>query len=236
MVHSQKNTATREMVILQHSHLVEKIAFRLKRRVPAHVDFEELRSVGFIGLIEALDRYDDSKGVPFQAYAEIRINGSMLDYLRKEDWVPRSIRQQMKTLKEGKAILSEQGLECTDQNLANVLDLTMDETRKLLFEAQHRTVLSSGRSNSSEEMYFEDIVEDPSETVESTLLTKESKERLRDSIVELSERQRRVLEMYYFEGYNLKEIGLSFKITESRVCQIRKNAIKALQDKLAVEA
>jgi RNA polymerase sigma factor for flagellar operon FliA len=155
------NHQFRQERILKYSHLVQNVAYWLKNRVPSHVDFEELNSVGMIGLIEALDRYDDTKGVPFRAYAEIRINGAMLDYLRKEDWVPRSIRKQMKLYQQGVQLLKEKEMERTDANLATVLGLSVGETRKLLFETQRRTVLSGEiTAGGAEEMYVEEIIED----------------------------------------------------------------------------
>ena len=86
----QMERRRREDMVRSFAPIVEQLAFRVKRRVPDHVEFDELRSVGYIGLMEAIERYDDDKNVPFRVYAEIRINGAMLDYLRKEDWMPRN--------------------------------------------------------------------------------------------------------------------------------------------------
>ena len=178
----QLDPKVRQEKILQYSSLVEQVAYRLKNRVPSHVDFEELQSVGMIGLIEALDRYDDTKGVPFRAYAEIRINGSMLDYLRKEDWVPRSIRKQMKLYQQGKQMLEERQMEYTDENLGKVLGLSKEQTRKLLFETQKRTVISGEITNSSsDEMYVEEIIEDEEQDVLGSLISLENQESIMQS-------------------------------------------------------
>lgn len=228
----QLDQKIRQERILKYSYLVQQVAYRLKNRVPNHVDFEELHSVGMIGLIEALDRYDDTKGVPFRAYAEIRINGSMLDYLRKEDWVPRSIRKQMKLYQQGKQILEEKQLDSTDENLGDVLGLNKDETRKLLFETQKRTVISGEITTSkSDEMYVEEIIEDEEQDILGGLISSENRQRLYKAMEQLPARERQVLEMYYFHGKNLKQIGQEFSITESRACQIRKAAIGSLQRK-----
>lgn len=226
------NPKTRQEKILRYACLVEKIAYRLKNRIPNHVDFEELHSVGMIGLIEALDRYDDTKGVPFRAYAEIRINGSMLDYLRKEDWVPRSIRQQMKLYQQGVQLLQAKNLELTDENLGMVLGLDHNETRKLLFETQKRLVLSGEiTTSSSDEMYIEEIVEDDEQDILAGLISSEDRDRLYEALEQLPSRERAILEMYYFHGQNLKQIGQKFSITESRACQLRKSAVGFLQQK-----
>jgi len=230
---STTNHQLRQERILKYSHLVQNVAYRLKNRVPSHVDFEELHSVGMIGLIEALDRYDDTKGVPFRAYAEIRINGAMLDYLRKEDWVPRSIRKQMRLYQQGLELLKESRLERTDANLAEVLGLTIRETRKLLFETQRRTVLSGEITTSgAEEMYVEEIIEDQEQDVLRDLISSENRQRLYQALEKLPPREKEILEMYYFQGKNLKQIGQTFAITESRACQIRKAAVGLLQRRL----
>jgi RNA polymerase sigma factor for flagellar operon FliA len=235
MVASPK-TSNREQQILQYYPLVEQIAYRLKRRVPAHIDFEELRSVGLIGLIEALDRYDHSKGVPFRAYAEIRVNGAMLDYLRKEDWVPRSIRKQMKLLEQGHKILQEKEMAVTDKNLGLVLGLNKEEVRKLLFETQSRVLLSSSINiTKAEELFLEEVLEDTDQNILLDFISHEKEERVRDALDMLESREKQVLEMYYFDEQNLRSIGKKFKITESRACQIRKSAIKTLQKKLSVD-
>ena len=223
----------RQERILKYSYLVEQVAYRLKTRIPDHVDFEELHSVGMIGLIEALDRYDDTKGVPFRAYAEIRINGAMLDYLRKEDWVPRSIRKQMRLYQQGKELLEEKQMELTDENLGKVLGLNKTEIRKLLFETQKRTVLSGEITvSNTDEIYVEEIIEDEDQDILRDLISVENRQRLFTALEQLPHREKKVLEMYYLHGKNLKQIGQEFSITESRACQIRKAAISSLQKKV----
>ena len=107
----------KEKRILAHAYLVDQVAQRVKSRIPDHIEYDELRSVGFIGLMEAIERYDDDKNVPFRVYAEIRVNGAMLDFLRKEDWMPRNLRQQVKEIQRAEHSLTCQGEEHSDRNI-----------------------------------------------------------------------------------------------------------------------
>jgi len=221
----------REQHILEYHHLVEYIANRLKVRLPDHVDVEELKSVGYIGLIEAIDRYDNGRGVPFRAYAEIRIQGSMLDHLRKEDWVPRSIRRRMKILAEAREAVRSQGLEVNDRNVAKHLNMDVSELQDLLFDSQVRRLISSHTpidGGDQQSCLLEDMLpcsdDSPFELVE-----KEERVRLLYlALQDLKEREQKVLIMYYFQNRNLRKIGENFSITESRACQLRKAALQSL--------
>jgi len=220
----------REKAIIAFAPVVNQVAHRLKKRLPDHVDFEELRSVGYIGLIEAIDRYDDQKKVPFRVYAEIRINGAMLDYLRREDWMPRSLRQQMKQLQKATAHLNHLGVEITDIALAEVLQMSLEDTRQLLMDAQSRQVLSSQLvygDNSA--VRLEDILADEGDNALEHLTHIEELQLVKEGLKNLPERERIVLRMYFLENQNLRQIGDFLGLTESRACQLRKNALKELQ-------
>jgi RNA polymerase sigma factor for flagellar operon FliA len=181
-------------------------------------------------LIEAIDRYDDQKNVPFRAYAEIRINGAMLDYLRKEDWMPRSLRQQMKELQKAKELLSNSSREITEVALAEILQMSLSDTRQLLLDSQSRQVVSSEISvGPSESMLLEEVLSDDSDDALTLLEQMENREQVQAALASLSEREQRVLKMYYLEHQNLREIGAALSITESRACQLRKNALKELR-------
>ena len=163
MLYSKK-TQERDQNILEYHHIVARIAKRLKTRLPDHVDIEDLKSVGFIGLIEAIDRYDSSRGVPFRSYAEIRIQGAMLDYLRKQDWVPRSIRRRMKILAAAKEEIRKKGLEVNDGTLADQLHMSVSDLQDLLFDSQVRRLISSHtpiESSGGQGCFIEDLLPCP---------------------------------------------------------------------------
>lgn len=232
---STKNIVGRELLILQYASLVDQIAYKIKNRVPQHVDFEELRSVGYIGLIESIDRYDDSKNVPFKVYAEIRINGAMLDYLRKEDWLPRGLRQQLKKMQQAKQELHAQGKEITEYALAEMLQISLDDMHTLIMESQMKQVRSSDAVFSdSDAVLLEDMLTEDSVATIDMLIASESIEKVQEAINQLSDREREILEGYYFDGKNLRQIGLEMGVTESRVCQIRKTALESIRKILSI--
>ena len=221
----------REQNIIEYKSLVQHIAHRLRQRLPNHIDIEELYSVGYIGLIEAIDRYDATRSVPFRSYAEIRIQGSMLDYLRKEDWVPRSIRKRMKILAEAKESVRAQGEEVTDQRVAEHLNMDITELHDLLFDSQVRRLISSQTPINSHDgigMCLEDLLACNRENSLDSIEREERARTLYLALQELKEREQKVLIMYYFQERNLRNIGEQFSITESRACQIRKMALKSL--------
>jgi RNA polymerase sigma factor for flagellar operon FliA len=228
---SIKNKQNRDHNILEYHHLVERIAKRLKSRLPNHVEIEDLKSVGLIGLIEALDRFDVSRGVPFRSYAEIRIQGAMLDYLRKQDWVPRSIRRRMKILAAAKEEVRRRGLEVNDSNIADHLNMDVSELQDLLFDSQVRRLISSHtpiESSGIQSCLLEDLIPSTDDTPYDLYEREERFRVLYLALQELKEREQKVLIMYYFQNRNLRKIGEQFSITESRACQLRKSALKSL--------
>jgi RNA polymerase sigma factor for flagellar operon FliA len=220
----------REQNVIEYHHLVDRIANRLKRRLPDHVDIEELKSVGYIGLIEAIDRYDCSRGVPFRSYAEIRIQGAMLDHLRKEDWVPRSIRRRMKILSEAREAVRDKGLEVNDKNVASYLNMDTSELQDLMFDSQVRRLISSHTPVDQDKpgVFLEDMIPCPEDNPLDSVEKEERKKLLYLALQDLKEREQKVLIMYYFQNRNLRKIGENFQITESRACQLRKSALQSL--------
>ena len=182
-------------------------------------------------MIEAIDRYDDKRGVPFRAYAEIRIQGSMLDHLRKEDWVPRSIRQRMKILSEAREAVRTQGLGVNDQNGADHLNMDTSELQDLLFDSQVRRLISSHTpmdQSGQSGVLLEDMIPCPKGTPFDAVEKEERARLLYLALQDLKEREQKVLIMYYFQHRNLRKIGERFSITESRACQLRKSALRSL--------
>ena len=220
----------KEKRILAHAYLVDQVAQRVKSRIPDHIEYDELRSVGFIGLMEAIERYDDDKNVPFRVYAEIRVNGAMLDFLRKEDWMPRNLRQQVKEIQRAEHSLTCQGEERSDGNIAKVLRLSEEEVRRVRGETQRRTIISGSlRVGDSEVQFLEDCVADQTQDVVQNLEDLEGNQIVRGALVLLPEKERFVVEQYFLEGLNLRQIGLALGVTESRACQLRKSGVKRMQ-------
>lgn len=227
----------KEKRIMAHAYLVERVAQRVKSRIPDHIEYDELRSVGYIGLLEAIERYDDDKNVPFRVYAEIRVNGAMLDFLRKEDWMPRNLRQQVKEIQRAEYSLKCQGQERSDKNIAEVLHLSEAEIRKVRGETQRRTIISGSISmGDSEVQFLEECVADSTQDVLQHLVDDEGETAVREALSLLPEKEQFVVEQYFLSGLNLREIGAELGVTESRACQLRKSGIKRLQKMVAQRA
>ena len=227
-------TFTRAEHILSYYPLVCSIANKLKRQLPDSVELQELISVGMIGLIESYDRFDQSKGIPFISYAEIRIRGAMIDELRRQDWVPRSVRKRVQERQNLQSWLEKKrGKKLSDQEMADELNISLKNFKRQKGRDQilHCVSMESavgGSENLTVKDQLQSLLHSPEELLEKS----EFKQILYKSIHSLNLRERTTIEMYYFHKKSLKEIGQVLNVTESRACQIRSAAIKRLQKKI----
>ncbi|EOD80173.1 RNA polymerase sigma factor for flagellar operon [Grimontia indica] len=217
----------------QYSTLVKRIAHHLIARLPPNVQVEDLIQAGMIGLLEAQQNYDPSKGASFETYAGIRIRGAMLDDIRKGDWVPRSVHKNNRQISEVISQLEgELGRDPNDKEIAKRLGMSLDQ----YYQAQND--INAGRligiddlgvsedafvteSHRDENLPFEEVAGDS------------FKSHLANAIRGLPEREALVLSLYYDEELNLKEIGAIIGVSESRVCQIQNQAMQRLRTKLS---
>ncbi len=230
-----KNRAIREKIILDYSHLVKFVAGRLRMHLGDYVEYEDMLSYGIFGLIDAIDKFDYEKGVKFETYASLRIKGSIIDYIRKLDWIPRSLRQKNKLLENAFSELESMlGRPPTEDEIAEKLNVSHEELDEMYrkssivslislddyFEQNHepnvRDLSGSGNESSPETHY--DI--------------KETKRMLAEEINKLSEREREVISLYYFEELTIKEISNIIGVSESRISQIHSKAVFKLKNKL----
>lgn len=217
----------RDRLIEYYLPMVNVIAGRLAISLPAHIEKDDLISSGFFGLLDAVDRYDVSLGNKFETYAGTRIRGSMLDYLRSRDWVPISLRTRIKEYERVVARLEGTlGRVPTDEEIAKELGITIDELHRIEMEMNSATVVPL-------EDYLRQETEcsasDPTEGLER----QELKQCLAKAIDKLSDRERLVISLYYYEELTLKEIGMILHLTEARICQIHSKAIIRLRGFLA---
>jgi RNA polymerase sigma factor for flagellar operon FliA len=209
---------------------IEKVARRLARRLPAHVEMDDLISSGVIGLMEAAERFDPKRVDRFEAFAEFRIRGAMLDDLRSRDTLSRDMRRLSNELREATRRLEAQlGRSPDQEELAEQLGLDVDE----LYARQQKLSGSSvvGIDDAGPdflERTGDDNAPDPFEVTAH----RESLSRLVDGIDDLPEKMQQVLSLYYCENLNLKEIGEVLGVTESRVCQIHGEATRRLRQSL----
>lgn len=229
----------REKLILHYAPLVKYVAGRVAIGLPPSVELDDLVSYGVFGLMDALDKYEPTRGVKFETYALARIRGAMIDGLRSVDWVPRSVRQKAREFEAASQKLETSlGRAATDRELAAAMGLSDDEYTQMLSEVACTTL------NSLDDLWHNDAdgddpvrvadsvkdtqAEDPLERLEFT----ELKRALAGAIDQLAERERLVLALYYYEGLTLKEIGKVLEVTEARISQIHSKAILRLRGKL----
>ncbi len=243
-IHSRGETAisasesqkSRDELIEEYAPLVKYIAERLSARLPASIDVEDLISTGVLGLIDAIDKFVPDRGVKFKTYAEFRIRGAMLDYLRRQDWAPRSMRRKERELAQVFRQL-EQKLKrpATHEEAAEAMGLTMEEFNNLLYKARGLSLLSlnrpSGEVDDDEEAreLGEYIPDDPDKNPFELLKKQEVRELLARKIDELPEKEAMVIKLYYFNELTMKEVGKILGVTESRVSQLHSAAILRLR-------
>lgn len=224
----------KERAILEHSDLVKYIALRLISRLPDHISIDDLISAGILGLIDAIEKYDSSQGIPFEYYAKIRIKGAMLDEIRAMDWVPRSLRQKNGALEKACVGLEQRlGRDPTEEEIAEELQVSMEELHKLLDETKGISFLPENiheviRENRESSM----LSSGPDELFDHTY-RHEIQMHLAEAIRGLSEKEQVVLSLYYYEELTMKEIGLTLGYTESRISQIHTKAVIKLKSRLA---
>lgn len=228
---------TKEKLILEYAPLIKFIAQKIAVRLPSNIEFDDLVSSGVIGLMDAIDKYDPSRDNKFKTYAEFRIRGAILDELRAQDWVPRSVREKAKQLERAHLKLEQRlGRAPTEDELTSELQISKEEYFDLLNQVKSVSILSldeAGSFNSSDRKSILSLLESckiPSPI--SQLNLKGIKTVVTRAIESLPEKQRLVLSLYYYEDLNLKEIGEVLEVTESRVSQLHTQAILWLRRKL----
>lgn len=233
------NPKEREELIREYTPLIKFIAQKIAIRLPSNIELDDLISSGVIGLMDAIEKYDPTRDNKFKTYAEFRIRGAILDELRAQDWVPRSVRDKAKLLDRTVSDLEAAlGRQASDEEVASKLNMTLEEFFELVNQVRPVSVLSideiasfSNVDKKSLMSLLEDVkVANPF----IQLNLKSVKDVITGAIEELPERQRLVLSLYYYEDLNLKEIGKVLRVTESRVSQLHAQAISRLRQKLTI--
>lgn len=226
--------ADRNQLVLRHYPMARAIACRIYQRLPKAVELDDLISAGVTGLLEAIDRYDPSRQVPFETYAKHRIHGAVVDTLRSSDWVPRSVRRKADLILNTRNQLSEQlGRTPTRSEMAKGCRLTVKKYDALLTDSQIRPLLSldapMGDGNPTPLVeQVADAFEDPTER----WMSAELKRATLDALERLPEREKTALGLYYLHEMSLKEVGSVLGVTESRACQLCGQGIKRLRQRL----
>lgn len=231
--------SSRDKLVLEYAPLIKYIAQKIASRLPANIELDDLMSSGVIGLMDAIEKYDSSRDNKFKTYAEFRIRGAILDELRAQDWVPRSVREKAKLLERVYAKIEQStGRQATDEEICAELGVSQEEYHELLNQVRSVSLLSyddlSHFSKADKRALhgFGDNATAKAPTPFSEVSVAAIKKTVAEAIQDLPEKQRLVLSLYYYEDLNLKEIGRVLDVTESRVSQLHTQAILRLKSKL----
>ncbi|MFN2527212.1 MAG: FliA/WhiG family RNA polymerase sigma factor [Candidatus Baltobacteraceae bacterium] len=228
---------TREEIVHKYLHLVKYVAGRISINLPPNVEINDLINDGILGLIDAIEKYDDARGVKFETYAITRINGAILDALRALDWVPRAVRQRARELERVyQALEIKLGRAATEDEVAEAMGLSVKELDVLMQRVRGTSVLSLEEFLPNEKGYeipLVDTLKDGGDNdVTIAVESREIKASLIKAVDELPPQERTVISLYYFDGLTLKEIKSALNVSESRVSQIHAQAVIHLRTKL----
>ncbi len=231
-----KSPEIREKIILEYAPLVKVVAGRLSMYLGYNVEYEDLVSYGIFGLIDAIDKFDCLKDVKFETYASLRIRGAILDQIRKMDWIPRTIRQKQKRIDAAiREIETKSGRNATDAEIAEILGITDEEyvdwqsQMKITNVVSLNEFLEQGSEVSNEAAPTKSAVFDSPEEI---LERDELKKKLAQSLEILTEKERKVILLYYYEELTLKEISNILEVSESRISQLHTRALQKMRGEL----
>ena len=228
----------REEVIIRYSPMIKYVANRIAMRLPPHIEVDDLISVGVLGLMDAISKYDSSRGAKFKTYAEFRVRGAILDELRAMDWVPRSIRQKASSVdKVVQSLQVKLSRSPEDEEVAKEMGISLEQFHNTLNETKSIPVFSLDdlgiAKDSGEQQSLLDCLAGKSDADPQTQIRlTELKEIIAKAIDTLPEKERLMVSLYYYEELTMKEIGAVLEITESRVSQIHSKAVYRLRTKL----
>lgn len=224
-------------MIIKYIPYVKYIASRMVSGKPPGVEFEDLVSFGILGLIDAIEKFDLSKGLKFETYATLRIRGAIIDELRKISWIPKSAFSKLSALNNSREALENKlNREPTDEELSNYMNISIEEVRNIQTYINYVSVVSLDEvffKSNEEDLQFKNIIEDENSPQPDKILEETEKyEVLEEAVNLLPEKDRLVLNLYYYEKLTLKEIGKVLSISESRVSQLHSRAIVRLRENL----
>ena len=229
-----KSSEVREQLILEYAPLVKLVAGRLSMYLGYNVEYDDLVSYGIFGLIDAIDKYDFTKEVKFETYASLRIRGAILDQIRKMDWIPRTIRQKQKKLDEAaKCVEMRTGKSASDEEVAEEVGISQEELIEWQGQLKVTNVVSL---NEFVEQGNEPVMDARHNTQfiqpEEQISQSELKEKLTEALELLTEKEKKVILLYYYEEMTLKEISKVLEVSESRVSQLHTKALVKMKKKM----
>ena len=224
----------KDQCIKEYAPLVKRIAHHLMARLPSSVSVDDIIQAGMIGLLEAAGRYDELRGAQFETFAAQRIRGAMLDELRQADWMPRSLRRDMRRIETAMNVLQQRlGVMPSETEIAKELGMPLTEYQQMLFESRGAQLMYyEDFHGEGDEDFFDRYDVDSDADPLNMLQDEHFREALIKSIDNLPERERMLMGMHYEQEMNLREIGEVMGVSESRVCQLHSQAVARLRSSL----
>ena len=229
------NKIIRDKLIVQYIYLTRYVIGRIKVSLPPSFSYEDILSYGIEGLIDAVEKYSTQKGAKFETYALMRIRGAIIDKIRSNDWLPRTLRKKIKEIKEvSQRLKNELGRIPTNSEIGDKLGLPKEKVDEILSMDTSVESLYDKKSVGDDSVEIIDTIEDmKSERPEEIAEKKDAKKELERALKRLPERERMLLIFYYRENMTLKEIGEAINVSESRACQLHAQAIMKLRNILS---
>ncbi len=229
----------RERLVVAYAPLVKYVAGRMASGLPSHVEEADLISYGLVGLINAIERFELEREIKFETYAITRIKGAIIDELRSQDWVPRSVRARAREIERANTKLENKLQRApSDEEMAHELEMSVEDFQEAILQISNSTIAaldelwtvndSSGDQVSLLDTIADDHAPNPSAVMDQTDL----RDRVAEAISRLPEREKLVIALYYYENLTLREIGEVLGVTESRVSQLHTKAVLRLRSRL----
>lgn len=224
----------REKLILEYAPLVKVVAGRLSMYLGYNVEYEDLVSYGVFGLIDSIDKFDTGKEVKFETYASLRIRGAILDQIRKMDWIPRTVRQRQKQIDAAvKQLELSNGRPATDAEIAEHIGISEDEFLEWQGQVKADNIISLNEYiEQGNDISSERSISSGFDTPESVIEKSELKEMLEEALEILTDKEKKVILLYYYEEFTLKEISRVLEVSESRVSQLHTKALQKMKTKM----
>ncbi|HCL02804.1 MAG TPA: FliA/WhiG family RNA polymerase sigma factor [Lachnoclostridium phytofermentans] len=232
--YSKKRTPdVREKIIIEYANLVKIVAGRLSIYLGYNVEYDDLVGYGTFGLIDAIDKFDCEKGAKFETYASLRIRGAILDQIRKMDWIPRTLRQKQKRLDAAYQKLEIMyGRQATDEEVAKELEITTGELETWQNQTKISNLVSLDEYMEQGEVRVENTASEDYVQPEKVIEKQELKAMLVKALEYLTEKEKKVIVLYYYEDLTLKEISAVLEVSESRISQLHTKALQKMRQKL----
>lgn len=237
-MYTVKGKANKDDLLMEHMPLVKRLAHHMKAKLPPSVEVDDLVQAGMIGLLDAISRYEETHGAQFETYAVLRIRGAMLDELRNSDWMPRSVRQNMRKIETAMQTLQQKlGHPPTESEVAKALKMPLADYQEMLSDGGgHQLVYYEDfHDDDGNDSFLDRYAVDESDPL-SSLLEGDFRQAVIDAIDSLPPREKILMSLYYEEEMNLKEIGAVMGVSESRVSQLHTQAVSRLRATLREKA